>query len=82
MYVNPTPLIDAGKDFTIQLDIHLDDITEVEHAKEIIADYILSLSKEELKKALRCKEIKPVYPDEIMKNNTSTKMKQSKDHWA
>ena len=68
MYVNPVPMIDAGKDFTMELEIHFDDITEVDHAKEILAEYILNLPKEKLANLLRCKQIKPVYPERVIKN--------------
>lgn len=69
MYVNPVPMIDAGKDFTMELEIHLDDITEIDHAKEILAEYILNLPKEKLANALKCKQIKPVYPERVMENS-------------
>lgn len=68
MYVNPVPMIDAGKDFTMELEIHFDDITEVDHAKEILAEYILNLPKEKLANLLRCKQIKPVYHERVIKN--------------
>lgn len=66
VYINPIPFIDAGKDFIFELNIKLDDITEIEHAKEIVADYILSLPKEKIVKGLKCKKIEPVYPERVI----------------
>lgn len=66
MYVNPIPLIDAGKEFILELNVKLDDITEVEHAKLLVARYLQELPVDQLAKAIRCKCIKPVYPEKVM----------------
>lgn len=64
-YVNPIPMIDAGKKFILELNVELDEITELEHAKLLVAEYLLSLPKERLAKALKCKKTYAVYPDDI-----------------
>lgn len=63
MYINPIPYIEAAKQFEMRLSASLDTLTEVSEAKEIVADYILGLSKEEIIKALSCKTY-PVYPND------------------
>ena len=61
-YINPIPYIDMGKEFEIRLSLHFEELLDVDKAKDIAADYILGLSKEDLKKVLSCKTY-PVYPD-------------------
>lgn len=63
MYINPIPYIDAAKKFEMRLSVSLDEVSEVSKAKEIVAEYILGLSKEDIIKALSCK-MYPVYPEE------------------
>lgn len=40
MYVNPIPLIDAGKEFEMRLKVVFDDIISVEDGKRKTAEYI------------------------------------------
>ena len=61
-YINPIPYVDKAKRFEIRLSIKLDELTDVEHAKEIAADYILSMDRKKLIDSLGC-ELFPVYPD-------------------
>lgn len=63
MYINPIPYIDEAKKFEMRLSVSLDNVTEVSKAKEIVAEYILGLSKEDIVKSLSCK-MYPVYPKE------------------
>lgn len=60
-YINPIPYIDAAKEFEMRIKVKLDTVTEVDRAKQIVAEYILGLTKDEIIKALSC-EIFPVYP--------------------
>lgn len=62
-YINPIPYIDKAKQFEIRLRVTLDEVTEVQRAKEIVADYILGLSKEDLIKGLACTKQFAVYPE-------------------
>lgn len=62
MWVNPIPYIDKAKKFEMRLSVSLDKVTEISEAKEIVAEYILNLSKEDIIKALSCKMF-PVYPE-------------------
>ncbi len=62
-YINPIPYIDKAKKFEMRLHINLNEVTEINEAKSIVADYILSLSKEGLCNMLSC-EMFPVYPNE------------------
>lgn len=66
-YVNPIPHIDEAKQFEMRLSVSLDEVTEVGKAKEIVADYILGLSKEDIIKHLACKQF-PVYPESKFEN--------------
>lgn len=61
-YINPIPYIDMAKEFEIRLGLHFEEPLDVARAKDIAADYILGLSKEDLKKTLSCKAY-PIYPD-------------------
>ena len=62
-YVNPIPYIDAAKKFEMRLIVTLDEVTEVQRTKEIVADYILGLSKEDLIKGIACTQQFAVYPE-------------------
>ncbi len=62
MYVNPIPYIDQAKKFEFRFAISFDELLDVEEAKDIAAEYLLGLSKEQLKKGLACKTF-PVYPE-------------------
>lgn len=73
MYVNPIPMIDAGKEFILELNVKLDDITEVEHAKLLVAKYLQQLPVDQLANAIRCKCIKPVYPEKVMQPSNDAK---------
>ena len=73
MYVNPIPMIDAGKEFILELNVKLDDITEVEHAKLLVAKYLQQLPVDQLANAIRCKRIEPVYPEKVMQSSNDAK---------
>lgn len=60
MWVNPIPYIDKAKKFEMRLSVSLDEVTEIDKAKEVVAEYLLSLSKEDIIKSLSCKMF-PVY---------------------
>lgn len=62
-YVNPIPYIDKAKKFEMRLIVTLDEVTDVQRAKEIVADYILGLSKEDLIKGIACTQQFAVYPE-------------------
>ena len=62
-YINPIPYIDMAKQFEIRLIVTLDEVTEVQRAKEIVADYILGLSREDLIKGIACTKQFAVYPE-------------------
>ena len=62
-YVNPIPYIDKAKKFEMRLIVTLDEVTDVQRAKEIVADYILGLSKEYLIKGIACTQQFAVYPE-------------------
>lgn len=62
-YVNPIPYIDKAKKFEMRLSVTLDEVTDVQRAKEIVADYILGLSREDLIKGLACTKQFAVYPE-------------------
>lgn len=64
MYINPIPYIDKAKKFEMRLSVSLDQVTEVNEAKGIVADYILGCSKEQIVNGLSC-ELFPVYPEEV-----------------
>lgn len=72
MYVNPIPYIDQAKKFEFRFSISFDELLDVEEAKDIAAEYLLGLSKEELKKGLACKTY-PVYPDSKFNEKTYDK---------
>lgn len=63
-YINPIPYIDRAKRFEMRLLVSLDELTEIDEAKEIVADFILSMDKDKLKDSLSC-EIFPVYQDRM-----------------
>ncbi|MCM1220626.1 MAG: hypothetical protein NC548_39675 [Lachnospiraceae bacterium] len=60
-YINPIPYIDQAERFEIRFSVELNELTDVRDAKEIVADYILSMDKQKLIDSLSC-EIFPVYP--------------------
>ena len=60
-YINPIPYLDKAKEFEMRIKIKLDTVTEIDQAKEIVADYIQNMPKSEIIKALSC-EMFPVYP--------------------
>lgn len=64
MYVNPVPMIDVGKEFVMEVNLKLQELTDVEIAKDFLADYIKNLPKSDLVKLIRCKSIKAVYPED------------------
>lgn len=64
-YVNPVPMIEMGKEFELRLRAGFEELMPVEDAKLAIAEYILSLSKEELAEKLACLSIKAVYPKDL-----------------
>lgn len=63
-YINPIPCVDMAKKFEIRLVVSFDKMLPAEDAKEIVADYILSMDKDKLKNALKC-EINPNYISEM-----------------
>ena len=64
MWVNPIPYVDAGKEFEMRLHVKLDQVTEANKAIELVADYILGLSKEELIKGIACTKSYAVFPED------------------
>lgn len=64
MYVNPVPMIDVGKEFVMEVNLKLQELTDVEIAKDFLADYIKNLPKSDLVKLIHCKSIKAVYPED------------------
>lgn len=61
-YINPIPYVDAAKEFEMRIKIKLDTVSEIDKAKEIVADYIQNMPKSEIVKALSCQTF-PVYPE-------------------
>lgn len=66
-YVNPIPMLDAGKDFVMEFRCVFDGIIEVKEAKLQLIDFLKSATTEELLGFIRCKKIEPVYPDNLKK---------------
>lgn len=62
-YVNPIPYIDKAKEFEMRFSVSLDEVTDVHRAKEIVAEYILGLSREDLIRGLVCTQQYAVYPE-------------------
>lgn len=61
-YINPLPYIDMAKEFEIRIKLISDEVIEEESAKIKCAEYIKSLSIDELCKILSVKTF-AVYPD-------------------
>lgn len=65
MYVNPIPMIDAGKTFEMTLSVSFDEVTELEEAKQNAARFLLEQNETTLASWLHCTDIKPVYPKNL-----------------
>ena len=63
VYVNPIPYLDEGKEFEMRIRVVSNEVLPEEEAKRKCAEFIKSLSVEELaEKWISCKSF-PVYPD-------------------
>lgn len=62
-YLNPIPYFDAAKEFEFRMRLVDDEVLEVKEAKRKAAEFIKSMSVDEICKWLSCKSF-PVYPDE------------------
>lgn len=78
MYINPIPMVDAGKDFEMRLSVSFDDVTELGEAKRRAAQYLLRQDEKTLASWLHCTNIKPVYP-ENMKNQEAAENNKKKE---
>lgn len=61
-YINPIPYIDMAKEFEIRIKLVSDEVIDEESAKSKCAEYIKSLSIDELRKIISVKTF-AVYPD-------------------
>ena len=70
-YINPIPYIDEAKEFEMRIHVKLNEATDTRRAKEIVAEHILGLSKEELITWISCVKQYAVYPDSALKVNNN-----------
>ena len=64
-YVNPVPMIDAGKRFSLRLELTFPELVEVEAAKLRAAEYLLSQDAPTVASWFHCLNIKPIYPKDL-----------------
>jgi predicted membrane-bound dolichyl-phosphate-mannose-protein mannosyltransferase len=63
MYINPIPYLDEAKEFEMRIRVVSDEVIPADEAKRKVAEFIKSLSVEELcEKWIACKMF-PVYPN-------------------